>query len=479
MKRLLMVVSLIITAVVAQAQTVVFNEDFEGVTLGVTSISMNNNNRALSSEFQVSGQKSDSAVVALSDTTYLLADSFSAFGNSVVLLSFSQICRINFFDASIVEGAPDKGVARTQRTSTEYLGSGRFGRHGNKFASISYSDWLPATDTVMPINVWWENEMLNISYWNNYDGGVVAILEPDTMTAIGDTVLVKVKVTNYGYDTLNTIPLRYTVNGGAPVQETWTAAGQGLAPGDTMIYTFTTTYLSPATQYTVCAYTQISGDVYPNNDQSCKNVPVATPVLDAYVYLIVSPVDTMSFNKPATVTIRIINNGTTALTSIPVQYKVNNNAPVQETWTGTALQYGDSVDYTFTTTIANQPVGSYKLCARTLLAGDQIPYNDERCKQIVITGLGEMVAANNMKLWQNVPNPASAQTLIGYEIPKGGKVIFKMYNMMGEQVMSREYKRNAGKHNIKIDASTMTSGVYFYSIEFDGERLTKRMLITK
>jgi hypothetical protein len=312
-----------------------------------------------------------------------------------------------------------------------------------------------------------------------YDGGVVDIVEPDTMTAIGDTVTVKVKVTNYGYDTLNSIPLRYTVNGVVPVQETWTAAGQGLAPGDTMIYTFTTSYLSPATQYTVCAYTQISGDVYTNNDKTCKSVLVATPVLDAYVHLIVSPVDTMSFNKPATVTIRIINHGTTPLTSIPVQYKVNNNAPVQETWTGAALQYGDSVDYTFSAKIANQPIGTYNLCARTLLMGDQIPYNDERCKLIVTTDLGEMIAANNMKLWQNVPNPASAQTMISYEIPKGGKVVFKMYNMMGEQVMSREYKRNAGKHNIKIDASTLTSGVYFYSIEFDGERLTKRMLISK
>jgi hypothetical protein len=92
------------------------------------------------------------------------------------------------------------------------------------------------------------------------------------------------------------------------------------------------------------------------------------------------------------------------------------------------------------------------------------------------TGFDE-ITENGMKLWQNIPNPAEGKTIISYEIPKAGKVRFRVVDMLGQTVLNIEEDAVPGRHQIDIDAKKLSAGVYYYTMYFDGYQLTKKMIV--
>jgi len=78
----------------------------------------------------------------------------------------------------------------------------------------------------------------------------------------------------------------------------------------------------------------------------------------------------------------------------------------------------------------------------------------------------EPTRVNNFVLEQNYPNPFNPSTKITYALPEQGMVTLKVYNTLGEPVfIENQGTREAGKHDILFNASTLSSGVYFYTIE--------------
>jgi len=83
-------------------------------------------------------------------------------------------------------------------------------------------------------------------------------------------------------------------------------------------------------------------------------------------------------------------------------------------------------------------------------------------------------------LSQNYPNPFNPITKIQFEIPKNGFVTLKIYNVLGKEVSSLISKEmNAGIYTVDFDASNLSSGVYFYSIEVNDFKDTKKMMLVK
>jgi hypothetical protein len=308
-----------------------------------------------------------------------------------------------------------------------------------------------------------------------YDGGITEIINPYSTTPVGSLVTVKVVVKNFGLDTLNQIPITYEVNSGSPINETFNIAGNGLLPGDTLHYTFTNQFTTPSNNYSLCVKTILSGDTYTGNDKICNNFSVSPALLDAAISTIVSPSGTVPLYTAKTVTVRIVNKGTTLLNSMDVQYKIGTLAPVIENWSGTSLGYGDSVDYTFTQTYYG-PIGTYTICAKTLLTGDVNPSNDEVCEFILSDGIVTSME-NGFKLWQNIPNPAREITTIKFEIPVGGQVNFELTNLMGQKIIQQSETKIAGIHEIVINANQLPKGIYFYFVDFNGQRLSKQLVI--
>lgn len=100
------------------------------------------------------------------------------------------------------------------------------------------------------------------------DAGSTLILQPSAFTVANGTASVATRIFNYGLDTLTSIPVAYAINAGTPVVETWTGT---LFPNTSTTYTFTTTYTSPASQYDLCTWTQLSGDNNTFNDTTCNS----------------------------------------------------------------------------------------------------------------------------------------------------------------------------------------------------------------
>jgi hypothetical protein len=101
-------------------------------------------------------------------------------------------------------------------------------------------------------------------------------------------------------------------------------------------------------------------------------------------------------------------------------------------------------------------------------------------------------------LQQNFPNPFNPNTVISYQLPVGGDVILKIYDILGNEMTTLvdEYKP-AGKYEVEFNAANLpsgvsarggyASGVYFYQLKAgdpstgsgQGFVETKKMLLLK
>ncbi len=85
----------------------------------------------------------------------------------------------------------------------------------------------------------------------------------------------------------------------------------------------------------------------------------------------------------------------------------------------------------------------------------------------------------DFKLHQNYPNPFNPVTTIKFDLPKEGIVKFKIYDILGKEVYSLNEILQAGYHNITFNGSNLSSGIYFYKIEYSNLVQTKRMVLIK
>ncbi len=154
-------VILLVFSLLSNGQTIVYQEGFEGTP---SVASAGTQLWGLNTTLYNSGTKSYSAhIVNPGDSSLLSTTSFSTTGNLYVLLEFSHICKIEFFDEGTIWVSNNNGTSWTQLTETQYLGSGGFSAaSGNKFTSTAYTTWIPGNPTP-PNNTWWKNEVFNIS----------------------------------------------------------------------------------------------------------------------------------------------------------------------------------------------------------------------------------------------------------------------------------------------------------------------------
>lgn len=108
-------------------------------------------------------------------------------------------------------------------------------------------------------------------------------------------------------------------------------------------------------------------------------------------------------------------------------------------------------------------------CQDNLKSGSIISTNDESNRNV-----------SAPKLYQNTPNPFSAQTTVRFEIPETvKKAQLHICNMTGTLLKTFEInQRNEG--NIIINANEFFAGMYLYSLVCDGKIVdTKQMLLTQ
>jgi hypothetical protein len=97
-----------------------------------------------------------------------------------------------------------------------------------------------------------------------------------------------------------------------------------------------------------------------------------------------------------------------------------------------------------------------------------------------VTNVGNDETPTNYSLSQNYPNPFNPTTKINFNVAKSGFVSMKIYNILGKEVATLvNGNYNTGSYSVDFNASKLSSGVYFYSIEVNGFRDIKRMMLVK
>ena len=80
---------------------------------------------------------------------------------------------------------------------------------------------------------------------------------------------------------------------------------------------------------------------------------------------------------------------------------------------------------------------------------------------------------------QNFPNPISNSTTIEFNSNIEGKYYFSVSNILGEVLESNILNANYGSNKIDFDATSLSSGIYFYSIGNKNQLITKKMIVNK
>lgn len=87
---------------------------------------------------------------------------------------------------------------------------------------------------------------------------------------------------------------------------------------------------------------------------------------------------------------------------------------------------------------------------------------------------------SDFKLQQNYPNPFNPITTIGFSLPKSSYVTLKVYNILGQEIMTIVNKElEAGYHTYKFSNTNLSSGTYIYRIEAGNFKDSKKMMMIK
>jgi hypothetical protein len=88
----------------------------------------------------------------------------------------------------------------------------------------------------------------------------------------------------------------------------------------------------------------------------------------------------------------------------------------------------------------------------------------------------ETNTSNPIILGQNYPNPAKTKTVINVEFTSA-EAVLNIYNVLGKLIESKVL--SGDQKRVILDVSDYQEGIYLYSIEADGQKITKRMTVSK
>jgi Tol biopolymer transport system component len=84
------------------------------------------------------------------------------------------------------------------------------------------------------------------------------------------------------------------------------------------------------------------------------------------------------------------------------------------------------------------------------------------------------------QLYQNYPNPFNPSTTIKYTIESQCALSLRIYNVLGNEIkILVNEEKPIGNYEIEFDASSLSSGVYFYKLQAGSFVETKKMVLVK
>ncbi|HRN26613.1 MAG TPA: major capsid protein P2 [Ignavibacteriaceae bacterium] len=164
----------------------------------------------------------------------------------------------------------------------------------------------------------------------------------------------------------------------------------------------------------------------------------------------------------------IMQNVQVNLISSPEWIKFNNETVIIE---NLASRLSENALFTFS---VNENAADTE--EGTIIFSIQTTNNQNWQKQFKV----QAVLPDKFELQQNYPNPFNPNTIIKFSLPKDNFVTLRVFNILGETVkLLVNEEQKAGIHNIEFNASSLASGVYFYSIEAGDFKAVRKMMLMK
>jgi hypothetical protein len=82
-------------------------------------------------------------------------------------------------------------------------------------------------------------------------------------------------------------------------------------------------------------------------------------------------------------------------------------------------------------------------------------------------------------LGRSIPNPATSQTIIQYQLPQDGIVRFTIRNVLGREMYATQADNSRGIHQVEVDVSSWSDGMYYITLDYQGEQLIEKMVVKK
>ncbi len=84
-------------------------------------------------------------------------------------------------------------------------------------------------------------------------------------------------------------------------------------------------------------------------------------------------------------------------------------------------------------------------------------------------------------LEQNYPNPFNPTTNIAFKLPRATMVTLKVYNILGEEVLTllQNARMSPGVHKVVLDGENLASGIYFYQLQTPEFVQSRKMVLMR
>jgi hypothetical protein len=323
----------------------------------------------------------------------------------------------------------------------------------------------------------------------NVDAELISI-DDIGVKEIGDTVYPSINITNLGNMPVDNINAQVYINN---ILVNTEVIDSLLNPGDTIVYTFTSPFIVPVATlqqpyYQLRVHLELPCDgVQSNNSVSKYNDVHIASTVDLSITAINYPIADsceVGFNQiyPS---VDIYNAGTITAEGATLRIVVDSAGVEIKTIVETI---DDVVSQGTITYVSTQPYivpnfdGQYTVSFGLEIDGDIDPTNNTSS---VVTCAEEEVSVEDIQgvvwsLGQNVPNPAtSTGTSIPYAIPQDGLISFKVLSVSGQILYATDIQALSGSHWLDIDISALANGIYYYSMEYQGQRIVKKMTVQK
>lgn len=374
---------------------------------------------------------------------------------------------------------------------------------------------------------WWQVDDISVYEPAALDGGVSAITGLASGCGLSATTAITVDITNFGANAISGFPVSYTINGGTPVTESYSAT---INAGATASYTFIATAdFSAPTTFAIAASTGIAGDANAANDGSATSITNVAPNnlssaltmgfepgesladwsvedgnADGVTWEILAPINT--YPRTGTQCMRKPGSGggvvpedndwlftpcldlaSTSSYSVDVWFKnfdllppcqfevfvgnANNGAAMTQALVqppvNTDTAYHQATTIFTVATSGTYYIGFHAYMPVGLGGSSSLRIDDINITQIV--GINENSIASSVAVY---PNPASDVINITSKIQ--GNVTVELFNSIGQQVYSSNFNQ---PFKTVVDVSYYAQGVYTVKLSSDNGTVVKKVTV--